>query len=541
MESESKVATVVAQPPPRRARNKFVQDQLARILNSCSAPDGDGVLSEMRTQFGGVELEPQQWAPLVAANPEILLRFISSNAKHSSPGQRLANGPVLVARRGESASGAARYPGTLLIQSLNAFNNDSVLLVASLGRLLRNAAVHGHTGPGQCPVLITGVSWARRNKSIGSALRPLSAERALAENLRGREAVCELVGLESIVCNVVDRAPSGGERTVSESALWEHAFRLKMLVRTFWPELYDRPLLPHEKARIAFSPFGEGAGECPQDLRDAMQKVRVSLRGSDGDDLLDLFPSLRRALPHALQPYLTALKNIAEHQGRFSADYFLYFWAQMHFQGPEFRDYLKIAPVSEHRFDEPMFHIRPVECRMDALYLPHYTLAKNRILSYSTGHIDLAEKTPEEVASAIVTLAECRSQDAVSKLATLFAQTSRIDVMRILSDVLSFYVLGVVPNAGPSTEIDAALMAVDKGLYESARESASSELLRRNALGWTRSLFDASRDDRTMPFHFQPFFWPVSEAHGRGTTVELERIARFVVTVCGWVSLRTNL
>lgn len=180
---------------------------------------------------------------------------------------------------------------------------------------------------------------------------------------------------------------------------------------------------------------------------------------------------------------------------------------------------------------------------MDALYLPHYTLAKRRILSYSTEHIDLTGKTKDEVAATLVTLRECRTRSAAGKLANLLAQTSRIDAMRLFVDVVSFYALGVVPTLGPVEEIDAALAAVDVQLYESALAASTRDPLRAGAREWSDALFEAHRDDRRMPFFFQPFFWqsPSGAGPADARTDEVDRVARFIVAVGRWVSQRTSL
>lgn len=500
----------------RPLRDKYVEDQLQRPRGANARTDDARLADDLREQFGGGELDPDDWAPILAAHPEILLRFINSSSKNGVTGQRLANGPVLVTRRPRDAPrtpAGGRYAGSMLIQSLNPFGNDTIVLMASLGQFLRNAWVQGHA---DAPVLVTGPSWARRNKSVrNAALGPLEAERALGENLRGRQALCELAGLTAIVCNIADRPHYLRERTVSEQQLWEPAVRLKVLVRTFWPELYDKPLSEAERARVLHAPFGAWLTECPEHLRrEQVEQVAVRLPTAEGSDLLALFPSLRDALPSALAPYLHALGNIALHQGWLSNDYFYYFWAQMHFQGPEFRDYLKIAPISERRFDDPMFEIRPDDCRMDALYLPHYMLGKSRLLPYSTEHIDLAGRPADEIAAMIVTLRECAQDGAAAKLHGLLLRTPPIEVSRLFVDVLCFYALGLRRHGVEVAGLDAQIAELDERLARSldAAIAGGPAALREQALRWATHAFSPTRDDRDLPFYFWPFFRPRAKA-----------------------------
>lgn len=521
--SHSRLGKLVEHSPPLQ-RHKLVDDQLGRVLDRATrAAGGVAVLEQMRAFFGAGARSLTEWLPLLAANPELLVRFLNSG---SHGGQRTGNGPCFELRRAETG----RHAGVFHIESLNPFHNDTLLLVASAGRFLRNATLLGYRTDAERPVLITGVSWARRNKSVRSgALSPAQAADGLERNLAARRAFYELSGLAPTVCNVGEEPAGPGQRAVSEATVAEHVTRLAALVQAFWPALHDRPLGAEDKALLLDAPFSASRGP-----------LRARLPGG-GHDLLELFPELRQVLPSAFGAHLTALQNIAVHLGRLSEDTFHYFLAQMYFQGPELRHHLKLAAISERRFDDPMHAIRPHDCALDALYLPHYRLGRTRLLPYSTEHIDLSGLAAAEVAERIFTLRECDQAQAQARLEQLLARTPRQEVMRLFSDLLSYYQLALRQRGQRLPEVERALTGLDPALVAGLDATDQPEALRGHALEWIAGAFLSHRDDRHLPPFLRPFFWPASNGQGASDPAELAAISQVLLALGAQVAEHTGL
>src|SRR5262249_3311111 len=65
------------------------------------------------------------------------------------------------------------------------------------------------------------------------------------------------------------------------------------------------------------------------------------------------FPEATSALESALEPHLGILRVIAKQFHTFDAEVFTYFFAQYYAQDDYRGSVIKVAPISEKRFDEP--------------------------------------------------------------------------------------------------------------------------------------------------------------------------------------------
>jgi hypothetical protein len=177
--------------------------------------------------------------------------------------------------------------------------------------------------------------------------------------------------------------------------------------------------------------------------------------------VLGQFPRALSAIENELKPHLEILRTIARQFNTFDDEVFTYFFAQYYAQQSYKGNALKVAPISERRFDEPFdsldeyfrawgeghstteilvgqVHGKPSP-PLCASYLPQYQVGKLKMLPYTPLSLDslhLPEKNHLLVQQTMIGLDD-RNQ-TVEQVASLLAETPLVQRNRLLSDLLSF-------------------------------------------------------------------------------------------------------
>lgn len=318
---------------------------------------------------------------------------------------------------------------------------DSIALLAELGRLFRTSIVLDLP----INVMLADISWMSSNRSIKQfkSLNEKEIDNGLRICLDKRQRLYKNLQLKT---------------ELKEISLYPrpNAISGKKLER-----------ISQNYMKLANALWGEKAnGHLDHQTVSAISKPFASLENLDKIDDLSLpehikalskFPKVLSSIDSHLSKHLQILRTVAKQFNSFEEEIFTYFFAQYYAQEPYKSGFLKIAPVSELKFDKPFSDLggcfkawdddadhndREVhEDKLPAIYLPQYKIGKYAVLPYSPLSLDILRNRIEDhtlLRDEIILLQENQNIETIRKI---LLSTDLQDRNRIVSDSLSFIMM----------------------------------------------------------------------------------------------------
>jgi len=414
--------------------------------------------------------------------------------------------------------------------------SDTILLLADIGRSLRIAYALGIP---DTRVLLADVSWIKYNRSITQILERKEFLNALRICLDKRKRLYKALGVPYRVFGISDYGAEN--ENLNRTDLEDLTKQFRQLAVALWGE---NSLKPHtsEMKRIIGAP---------------LYGVRKSDRQTLPSPVTTLisYEPVAASLEKALESELSILRTISELFSSFDEEVFVYYFAQ-YFAQSRYSRYVKIAPISEHKFDLPFAtkskHFASVAVRrgshleQDAktnapkedelsyqIYCPQYRLGRFELLPYTSTSGDVLRQNVSigEFVSNTVLLDDTYDK-RYDKMLGVFAQTPIANLNRIAADLLSFTHLLFFRCSG--TKANEALRKAVTELDAGIAEQLYSDQDTPNGYAtiyaeWLKAIEHA---DAVMPFHVIPFLWEDKD----WDKTRLERFASFAFAVISIVN-----
>ncbi len=393
---------------------------------------------------------------------------------------------------------------SLLCHGLSA-GNDTLLLLADIGRSVR---ISYALGLENFEIMLADVSWIKHNRSLN---RLYSSPRDFVDELRicldKRKRLYEVLGLHYTTFGISDKIINNCY--ISRKNLAEKMSKWRDLANVIWGEdVLDVHSI--EIKRAIGTPF---------------EKLK---QRKDNQYLTDFFKMLLsvnndvpKKMEEMLKSELSALRTISDLFSTFDEDIFMYYFAQ-YFAQSQYSNYLKIANISENKFDVPfsqknedfstlvgsnedLAHRNIDGTRNFQLYLPWYHLGGMKLLPYTSTSGDVL-KDPDfdyESFSENTILIDDYEEDKQEKIKRIISETPVAHRNRITSDLLSFIRLLFKNNLPYELRQFVSLLSEDIANQLCSKED-DAEAEKTIYSEWLQSI---GKDDAVMPFHLIPYFW----------------------------------
>lgn len=345
----------------------------------------------------------------------------------------------------DSPADMVRLKFVLLTHGLSPIG-DSILLLADLGRAFRVSRCLGLP----IHVMLADISWMNSDRAVRKfeSLDEGQIDTGLRVCLDKRRRLYEALFVGT---DLKEISPYDRTGTISGRKLEMIGQRYTALASALWG---SEPGLQLTRKQIAFigSTLDRGMTATGDGIPDHMKALAQ-------------FPRALVELENELKPHLEILRAIAKQFHTFDADVFRYFFAQYYAQDHYRGVGLKIAPVSELRFDEPYDEldiyfrawgeghstsqaIMEGEPRrshpLAGIYLPHYRIGDLRLLPDTPISLDaLTIPGSDHRLLFDMTLPIDERDLQVETIRELLRSTPVADRNRILADLVSFLELCV--------------------------------------------------------------------------------------------------
>jgi len=401
--------------------------------------------------------------------------------------------------------------------------DDTILLLADIGRSVRIAQALDLQ---KVEIMLADVSWIRHNRSLNKLFRtPRDFEDGLRVCIEKRRKLYRSLNLRYYnfgVLNVINQDNSKSkEYNIALSTLTEQADKLRELAKAIWG---DKVFQPHDR-------------NIQRDIGTTFDRL-VGLKSDKRDICLTpLFKAMLTAhvdapkeLEETYKNQLTILRKVSSLFGQFDTSTFVYYFAQ-YFAQSKFTNYLKIANISEQKFDQPfnefneqfsaLTGVDAFECEKgdilyrQELYLPWYSMSNLKILSYTSTSGDVAGKYDASTLESgfldnTILLGDGINANVHDKIYAVLKNTKTIHRNRLTSDILSFVKLVMnlrdLDDTKKKPVIEKIyLLSEDIGKQISIHQDkeTSSKIFLGN---WLQSI-GATRIDTITPFHIIPYLW----------------------------------
>jgi len=318
---------------------------------------------------------------------------------------------------------------------------DSILLPAELGRSFRVSRALG------LPILVmlADISWMSSDRSFRrfKSLSSRDIDTGLRVCLDKRRRLYEALGLTP---DLKEISPYDRAGAISGRKLEMISQRYTALATGLWGITPEQPLAREQVSLISSS--------LERGMTAALDGIPEHMKA------LAQFPRALVELENQLKPHLEILRAIARQFNTFSADVFRYFFAQYYAQDHYRGLGLKVAPVSEEKFDGPFDELdgyfrawgeghstsqalieapaKPTR-PLSAAYLPHYRIGDLQLLPYAPISIDALRLPTEDHNALVEAMLPLDTPELTSEQITArLAATPVPDRNRILSDLVGF-------------------------------------------------------------------------------------------------------
>jgi hypothetical protein len=326
---------------------------------------------------------------------------------------------------------------------------DSIVLLAELGRLFRASMVLNLP----IRVMLADISWMSSNRSIRQfqSLTEKDIDNGLRICLDKRQRLYKGLELQS---DLKEISFFPRINTISGKKLESISQNYSRLAKALWGEKASGRLEPKMVSSI----------DKPLEGLEKIEKIdETSL--PEHIKTLARFPKVLQALDNHLKDHLEILRTVAKQFNSFDDEIFTYFFAQYYAQGSYKSSFLKIAPVSESKFDKPFDELHKCfsawddnqlksegnkkdhDEKLPGIYLPQYKVGKYSLLPYTPLSLDVLKnniKDHHSIRDEIILLSENQDIEIIKKI---LKNTELAHRNRIISDVLSFVIMSATKTS----------------------------------------------------------------------------------------------
>lgn len=317
---------------------------------------------------------------------------------------------------------------------------DSILLLSDLGRCCRYSLLSGLP----MNVMLADISWMSSNRSIRqfNSITEATIDTGLRVCLDKRRRLYESL---KITTDLREITPYERANTISYNKLKLISNNYISLAKMLWDITTEEPLT-FDKVKIIAN-YLDNYGRTSA-LPNALS-------------VLSQFPNALASLERELKPHLEIIRTIAKQFNSLNDEIFKYFFAQYYAQQVYRGNSIKIAPISEKKFDEPFDSLDlyfqawgeghstvdmllkqtslKKSAELSAIYLPQYQLGTRFYLPYSPLSLD-ALKFPEKDHNIILQNIICIDNDNFEEhhIKDILKLTPVYNRNRLIADLYSF-------------------------------------------------------------------------------------------------------
>ena len=395
----------------------------------------------------------------------------------------------------------------LLCHGLSACN-DTILLLADIGRSVR---ISYALGLQDFEIMLADVSWIKHNRSLN---RLYNSPKEFVDELRvcldKRKRLYEVLSLQYKAFGISEKINNGCY--ISRKNLASKMSKWRDLANVIW----GKDVLDAHSVEIKRA------------IGTTFDKIKLKNENKYLTDSFKMLLSVNNEVPKKLEEMLkselSALRTISDLFSTFDEDIFMYYFAQ-YFAQSQYKNYLKIANISERKFDEPFSQKSSdfsalvgssddstisVETNRDyQLYLPWYQLGKLKLLSYTSTSGDVLKNYNEKEIVDInkfsnsTILLDDYGNEKLEKIKEIIMETPIEHRNRLVSDILSFIRLLVKIDIPAQLKKYISELSEDIGnqMVSTENDIEASKTIYSN---WLQSI---GKNDAVMPFHLIPYFW----------------------------------
>jgi hypothetical protein len=396
--------------------------------------------------------------------------------------------------------------------------SDTLLLLADIGRNIR---ISHALGVMRFNVMLADVSWIKHNRSINQRMSKKEFLNGLRICLDKRKRLYRALEFEYKVFGINNFGRE--ELNINRTALEKLTKEFRQLARVLWGEKSLSSHDPQMKKLIGKRFTGMTNQEKTQLSPDIATLIS--------------YENLAVSLEKELESQLTILRTISDLFSTFDAEIFFYYFAQF-FAQQKYSWYIKIAPMSEIKFDEPFEtqtkHFLSVMSggggqgaagsnRKDKragktnkkdskswfeIYLPQYKLGNYELLPYTSisGDVLKNDIAIDKFQSSTVLL-EDSYEDKIDKVIGVITETPTPYLNRIVSDLLSFihYLINRSAITDRVRSLEEYLFKLEPHIAEQIFSRDDTPVNYPSIFAdWLKAIDDEAA---IPPFHVIPYLW----------------------------------
>lgn len=393
-----------------------------------------------------------------------------------------------------------KYLHSLICHGLSP-TSDTLLLLADMGRSLRISRAAGIMNT---KILLADVSWIKYNRSINQLFdSPRKFLKELRVCLDIRERLYKAMKIEYKVFGISDF--DNDENNLKKSEIVKHVQTFRELATLLWGEKSLEKQSSEYQALI-----GKSLGQIPNKyyhiLPETISKL-ISLKEKE----------VAYALEDSLESELKILRTVSELFSSFDEEIFIYYFAQ-YFAQMHFENYLKIAPISEIKFDQPFLthseHFAKVtkskktkqNTNHGYIYCPQYQLGDLQLLPYTSISGDVLKKGLKIEDFSLNTILIDDYSENIEHICKILKITPTVHRNRLISDLLSFiHFLYQVISEKDKERFDTILNVIDPAIWKQIKSVNDTP---REYFSIFSEWFKAIELEKAvMPFHIIPYLW----------------------------------
>lgn len=380
--------------------------------------------------------------------------------------------------------------------------SDTIILLADIGRVLRMA---NSIGIYRTEVLLADVTWIKYNRSINQLYTPKEFLNQLRICLDKRKRIYKLLKLKYTTFGISDQTSENNN--LNKTEISKHVKQFRDLAELIWGK---KSLEAHKDEMLKI--IGKSLDQIPkrdlQYLPFYMSKL-IELKEKD----------VAIGIEEKLHSELKILRSISELFSSFDEEIFLYYFAQ-YFAQTNYNKFLKIAPLSEEKFDQPFLKYAEdfekvannnkkdniTEKFSGYIYAPQYKLGDFQLLPYTSISADVIRKGKVEEFLDKTILLDDSFDDKIDKIIGVVTTTEIQHRNRLASDLLSFahFLIENIDTSQKCNLLD-KIEALSYDIFiqiNSTNDSTKDYTIIFS--DWIKSI---ANKDAVVPFHIIPYLW----------------------------------
>jgi hypothetical protein len=395
--------------------------------------------------------------------------------------------------------------------------SDTLLLLADVGRNIR---ICHALGVERFEVMLADVSWIKHNRSINKKMSKKDFLNGLRICLDKRKRLYRALDFNYKVFGINNFGRE--ELNINRTALEKLTKEFRQLARVLWGE---KSLSSHDlqMKKLIGKRF---TGMTNQEKTELSPDIATLIS----------YENLAVSLEKELESQLTILRTISDLFSTFDEEIFLYYFAQF-FAQQQYSKYIKIAPISEIKFDEPFEtqtkhflsvmagsrsqsdenkkRLKPGKLSKKEstknwfeIYLPQYKLGNYELLPYTSisGDVLKNDITIDKFQSSTVLL-EDSYEDKLDKVIGVISETATPYLNRMVCDLLSFihYLINRSSTSGRTSNLESVLSALEPHIAEQIFSRDDKPMSYPSIFAdWLKAVDD---EGAIPPFHIIPYLW----------------------------------